>query len=125
MNKVSQGANSNQYSLEHKVVASKKHHDVTVALLDKLQNVLGLARMIPLPPNIVEENNVDAQACLWVEHYPCCRLGFEPLWVGQITSYKHVYHVWCAHVHFSSSIKCIDNLCGEDMHERRWVATSI
>jgi hypothetical protein len=46
--------------LEHKVVVSKRHHDVVVALLDKLQKGLGLARMIMLPPNIVEQNKVDA-----------------------------------------------------------------
>ncbi len=102
---------SNHYSLEHKVVASKRRHDVVVALLDKLQKGLGLARMILLPPNIVEGNNVNAQACIWVEHCPFSRLGFEPLWVGQIAS-----HVWCVHAHFSLSIKCIYILCGEDMH---------
>jgi hypothetical protein len=46
--------------LEHEVVASKRCHDVEVTLLDKLQKGLGLARMISLPPNIVEINNVDA-----------------------------------------------------------------
>ncbi len=125
VNKVLEGVGTNQYSLEHKVVTSKKHHDVVVALLDKLQKGLGLARMILLPPNIVEENNVDAQAYIWVECCPFCRLGFEPLWARQIAYCKHVYHVWCAHAHFSLSIKCIDILCGEDMHERWWVATGI
>jgi hypothetical protein len=96
-----------------------------VAFLDKLQKGLGLARMISLPPNIIEGNNVKAQVCIWVEHCPFFRLVFEHLWVGQITSYKHVYHVWCAHAHFSLSIKCIDILCRQDMHERWWVATSI
>jgi hypothetical protein len=62
--------------LEHKVVVSKRHHDVVVALLDKLQKGLRLARMILLPPNIVEENNVDAQAYIWVERCPFCKLGF-------------------------------------------------
>jgi hypothetical protein len=124
-NKVSKGACSNQYNLEHKVVVSKRHHDVAIALLDKLQKGLGLARMIPLPPNIVEKNNVNAQVCIWVEHCPFFRLGFEPFWARQIASCKHVYHVWCAHGHFSLSIKCIDILCGEDMHESWWVATSI
>ncbi len=71
---------SNQYSLEHKVVASKRYHDVVVALLDKLQKGLGLAKMISLPPNIVEGNNVNAQPCIWVEHCLFSRLGFEPLW---------------------------------------------
>jgi hypothetical protein len=80
MNKVSEGVGSNQYSLEHKVVALKRHHDVVVALLDKLQKALGLARMIMLPLNIVEENNVDAHAYIWVERYPFYRLGFELLW---------------------------------------------
>ncbi len=84
--------------------------------MDKLQKALGLARMISLPPNIIEGNNVKAQACIWVEHCPFFRLVFEPLWAGQITSHKHVYHVWCAHAHFSLSIKCIDILCGQDMH---------
>jgi hypothetical protein len=93
--------------------------------LDKLQKALGLVRMISLPPNIIEGNNVKAQACIWVEHYPFFRLGFEPLWARQIASCKHVYHVWHAHAHFSLSIKCIDILCGQDMHERWWVATSI
>ncbi len=67
---------SNQYSLEHKVVTSNKHHDVVVAILDKLQKVLGLAKMISLTPKIVEGNNVNAQACIWVEHCPFSRLGF-------------------------------------------------
>ncbi len=96
-----------------------------VAFLDKLQKGLGLARMISLPPNIVERNNVNAQACIWVEHCPFSRLGFEPLWVGQIAFCKHVYHVWCARAHFSLSIKCIDILCGKDMHEKWWAVTSI
>ncbi len=78
MNKTSKGVGFNQYNLEHKVVVSKRHHDVTIALLDKLQKGLGLVRMIMLPPNIVEENNVDAQAYIWIEHCPFCRLGFEP-----------------------------------------------
>jgi hypothetical protein len=47
------------------------------------------------------------------------------LWAQQIAFWKHVYHVWCAHAHFSLSFKCIDILCGEDMHERWWVATDI
>ncbi len=78
MNKASKGVGFNQYNLEHKVVVSKRHHDVTIALLDKLQKGLGLVRMIMLPPNIVEENNVNAQAYIWIEHCPFCRLGFEP-----------------------------------------------
>jgi len=93
--------------------------------LDKLQKGLGLARMISLPLDIIERNNVKAQACIWVEHCPFFRLGFEPLWARQIASCKHVYHVWRAHAHFSLSIKCINILCGQDMHERWWVATSI
>jgi hypothetical protein len=60
VNKVPKGVGSNQYSLQHKVVASKKHHDVVVAFLNKLQKGLGLTRMVLLPPNIVEANNVDA-----------------------------------------------------------------
>jgi hypothetical protein len=67
VNKVLKGVGSKQYSLEHKVVASKRHHAIEVALLDKLQKGLGLVKMILLPPNIVEENNVDAQAYIWVE----------------------------------------------------------
>jgi hypothetical protein len=67
MNKVSKGVGSNQYSLEHKVVTPKKHHDVVVTLLDKLQKGLRLAIMILLPPNIVEKNNANAQAYIWVE----------------------------------------------------------
>jgi hypothetical protein len=85
VNKVSKRVGSNQYSLEHKVVVSKKH-DVAVIVLDKLQKGLGLARMIMLSPNIVEENNVDAQAYIWVERYPFCRLGFEPF-MGRTNSF--------------------------------------
>jgi hypothetical protein len=36
MNKISQGAGFNQYNLEHNVATSKRHHDVAIALLDKL-----------------------------------------------------------------------------------------
>jgi hypothetical protein len=46
--------------LQHKVATSKRHHDVVITLLDKLQKGLGLARMIMLPPNIVEKNNANA-----------------------------------------------------------------
>ncbi len=121
--KLLEGVGTNYYSLEHKVVASKRHHNVVVAFLDKLQKGLGLVRMILLPPNIVEENNADAQVYIWVECCPFCRLGFEPLWARQIAYCKHAYHVWCAHAHFSLSIKCIDIFCWEDMRERWWVAT--
>jgi len=60
MNKVLEGVGSIWYNLEHKVDVSKRHHDVEVTLLDKLKKGLGLVGMILLPPNIVEENNVDA-----------------------------------------------------------------
>jgi len=60
MNKVLEGVGCNQYNLEHKVATSKRHHDVAITLLDNLKKGLGLARMIPLPPNIVEKNNADA-----------------------------------------------------------------
>jgi len=49
-----------------------------------------------------------------------CGLGFKTLWAGQIASCKHVYHNWCAFVHFSESTKCIDALCGDETHGGWW-----
>jgi len=52
-------------------------------------------------------------------------LGFKPLWEGQIPSCKHVCHNWCAFFHFSESTKCIDVLCGEEMHKGWWNSIGI
>lgn len=43
--------------------------------------------------------------------------GLKDVWAGQITYYKHIYHGWCTFVYYSESTKCIDDLCGEEMHE--------
>lgn len=86
---------------------------------------LGLCKVVPLPSNIVEDNVVEDQSCLQVEHCPFCGLGFESLWARQITFCKHVYHVWCAHVHFQMSTKCNEALCGEEMHDGWSVVASI
>ncbi len=37
-----------------------------------------------------------------------------------ITSYKHVYHCWCVDLHFSTSTKCIQVGCADNMHEAWW-----
>jgi hypothetical protein len=108
MNKLLEGMGSSMFRSKQNVVLSKWHHDLAILLLSKVRTCLGLCKVVPSPSNIVEDNVVEDHSCVWVEHYPFCGLGFEPLWVGQIASCKRVYHAWCAHVHFQMSTKCIE-----------------
>ncbi len=125
MNKLSEGMGSKMFKSKQNVVASKWHHDAAILLLSKVRIGLGLCKVVPLPSNIVEDNVVEDQSCLQVEHCPFCGLGFESLWARQIIFCKHVYHVWCAHVHFQMSTKCNEALCGEEMHDGWLVVASI
>jgi hypothetical protein len=124
MNKWLKGMGSSIFRSKQNVAPSKWHY-LTILLMSKVRTCLGLCKVVPLPSNIVEDNVVKDQSCWWVEHYPFCGLGFEPLWARQIASCKHVYHAWCAHVHFQMSIKCIETLCGEKMHDGWWLANGI
>jgi len=86
-------------------------------LIQRVQRGYVTTLCIHLPFVFVQENNDKNPTCLWVENCPFCGLALQPLWGGIIASYKHVYHGWCAHNHFSKSIKCVVILCKEEMHE--------
>jgi hypothetical protein len=47
---------------------------------------------------------------------PFCHKLFEPTWDCKFTSYKHVYHSWCAISHFLNSTKCLFEWCGQEMY---------
>lgn len=56
---------------------------------------------------------------------PFCHRGFELASDYKITSYRHVYHSWCAIFHFSNSSKCLLKGYEEDMHLDWWAFSSI
>jgi hypothetical protein len=70
-------------------------------------------------------NKLGLEESLLIRLCPFFGLGFAPLWVHKITSYKHVYHCWCVDVHFSTSTKCIETGCAKDMQEAWWNSTRI
>jgi hypothetical protein len=102
------------YAMEGKFLISQRNDNIAWSLLSRVQKGLVTFTCNPLPCALVESNE---PMCVWVEHCPFCGLGFQPLWARLIASCKHVYHSWCAFVHFNQSRKCIHNFCGEEMHE--------
>jgi hypothetical protein len=52
---------------------------------------------------------------LSVTHCPFCHQGFEPTWDNKSASCKHLYHSWCALIHFFRSSKCLLKDCQEEM----------
>jgi hypothetical protein len=79
--------------------------------------------VIALPSNLV--NKLWCEESLLIGLCPFCGLGFAPLWASNITSCKHVYHCWCADLHFNTSTKCIQTGCAKDMHEVWWHSIKI
>jgi hypothetical protein len=73
------------------------------ALLQKVKRGAIKNLYIPMPSNCVEDNDAKKPTCLWVENCPSCGSRLQPLWEGRITSCKHVYHDWCAHVHLTKT----------------------
>ncbi len=123
LNKASNKEGGVLYVLEGKWVVLQQNINVAQSLFSRVQRGLVTSACIPLPFVDLEISN--EPSCLWVENYPYCGLGFKLLWVGQIASCKHVYHGWWAFVHFSKFAKCIDDLCGEEMHEGWWISIGI
>jgi hypothetical protein len=60
-----------------------------------------------------------------IERCPYYGLRFSPVWVGKLASCKHLYHCWCALLHFNISLKCIHPTCEEEMHESWWSCVGI
>jgi hypothetical protein len=104
--------------LERKLVILQQNVGVTQSLLNIKK---GLVPFTCIPPSFVDLEDNNELTCQWVHNCPFGGLGFKLLWVGEITSCKHVYHGWCAFVHFNKSTKCIDILCGENMHKGQWI----
>ena len=63
----------------------------------------------------------------WVVLEKCsfCGLGFQPVWDVRLASCKHGYHEWCCRFHFEKSTKCVEEGCGEEMHEGWWSAVGL
>ncbi len=78
-----------------------------------------------LPSILVERKDVGFERCLMIQCCPFYGLEFSLMWVGKITSYKHVCHCWCVSIHFSTSSKCIQPSCREDMHETWWKSSGM
>lgn len=56
---------------------------------------------------------------------PFCLCGFEPVWDCCLVSCRHAYHSWCAVTHFSTSPKCVEINCGQDVHDDWWVSAGV
>jgi len=113
LNKVSNSVGGGLYALEGQLARAQQNDNVVWSLLTRFQKRLVTFSCFPLPSTNLESHE---PTCIWAEHCPFNGMGFKLVWSRQIASCKHVYHGWCAFVHFSQSTKCIDVLCGEEMH---------
>jgi hypothetical protein len=109
---------------EKKAFLAKRNHDAARTLSSNFQRGLSCQNLVAaLLSNLV--NKLGFEEFLLIGLCPFCGLGFAPLWASKITSYKHVYHCWCADLHFNISTKCIQARCAKDMHEAWWHSTRI
>ncbi len=76
---------------------------------------------MPQPSLLVE--NLDMVPKTWIIIKKCafCGLRFSLVWVTPFASCKHVYDEWCALYYFATSIKCVQQGCGEEMHDSWWI----
>jgi hypothetical protein len=74
---------------------------------------------------LIDHNEVGFKECIVIKQCPFYRLGFPDVWVGKLASYKHLYHYWCALLHFSFSSKCIHLTCEKEMHKSWWSCVGI
>jgi hypothetical protein len=76
---------------------------------------------VPQPSLLVE--NLDMVPKTWIIIKKCafCGLRFSLVWVTPFASCKHVYDEWCALYYFATSIKCVQQGCGEEMHDSWWI----
>ena len=83
---------------------------------------------LPSPSPLIyldyKSGNVDTQV-VEIGVCPFCLRGFEPVWDCCLVSCRHAYHSWCAVTHFSNSPTCIDENCGQDMHDDWWVSAGV
>jgi hypothetical protein len=122
--KDSKVAGSSLYALEEKVVAYRCHHSATKVHVCKIEKGSFKGLCVSMPLNFLDDYDTSLPTWLWVKKFPFCGLALKPLWARKITFCKHVYHDWCAHMHFSMSTKCVA-LCGEEMHEGWWKVVGI
>lgn len=71
------------------------------------------------------ENYLDYPHLLAILHYPFCHRLFEPTWDYKFAFCKHAYHSLCVISHFSTSIKCLFEGCGQEMRSDWWVLSGI
>jgi hypothetical protein len=66
---------SRLFSLNYKIIITKRNQDGARSLFSSIQSGLGWRNVcLPLPTNLVEKNGVRFQECLMVEHCPYCGL---------------------------------------------------
>lgn len=75
---------------EKKIFLAKQNHDVARMLSSNIQKGLSRQNIVATSPlSLVDK--LRFQEFLFIGLCPFCGLGFAPLWVGKITSCKHVY----------------------------------
>ncbi len=84
----------------------------------------GWLLLLAIPFHVLWWKVMNRCVCGW-KHCPFCGSGSQSVWARLIAFCKHIYHSWCAFVHFNQSRKCIHNFCGEKMHKGQWVAIGI
>jgi hypothetical protein len=127
VSKLSDGETSKIYKIEENLKFAKCHQTGVWALVRKVQRGLPKSSLsIPLPSQLTTTIDAcDLQSCIWVGGCSFCGLSFEPIRAGTLASCKHLYHPWCAMVHFSTSTKCVDPLCVKEMHDSCWLCNGI
>jgi hypothetical protein len=78
--------------------------------------------LVPQPSLLVESFDPVPKTCTIIEKCAFFGLGFSLVWVARFASCKHVYHEWCALYYFAISIKCVQQGCGEEMHDLWWIS---
>jgi hypothetical protein len=111
----------NMSALEDQVVVCKRHDNVIRDLIVKFQRGCDTRKnLVPQPffplksPNLIPKTWIVLEKCVF------CSLRFVPIWEVSLTSYKHAYHEWCALYFFGFPTKCVQQGCGEEMHDSWW-----
>jgi len=71
------------------------------------------------------EDYLDHPSLVVMKICPFCQKLLKPAWDVKLSSCQHSYQFWCALNHFSTSIKCLLERCGQEMHPNWWLLSRV
>jgi len=108
----------NMSALEDQVMVCKRRDNVIKDLIGKFQRGCDTQRnLVPQPFFPFKSLNLIPKTWIVLEKCIFCSLRFVYIWEVCLTSYKHAYHEWCALYFFGFPTKCVQQGCGEEMHD--------